>query len=121
MIWRYVYSDFSLTEFDSYIITRNEIEKQSFHLLDVVNRVTLPIDTDIRFPITAADILHSWAIPSLGIEADATSGRLNQVGANINRTRISFGQCSEICGANHRFIPIVVESCFKPDFIKWIT
>jgi len=119
--WSYEYSDFATREFDSYIIPANEIEKNSFRLLDVDNRVILPINTDIRILVTAADVLHSWAIPSIGIKADATPGRLNQVGVNISRVGLFFGQCSEICGANHRFIPIVLEACPHQAFIKWIT
>nr|YP_009738129.1 cytochrome c oxidase subunit II [Ctenolepisma villosum]QIB71362.1 cytochrome c oxidase subunit II [Ctenolepisma villosum] len=118
--WSYEYSDFAPTEFDSYMIPINEMEKSNFRLLDVDNHVVLPINTDIRILITAADVLHSWAMPTMGIKADATPGRLNQVGVNVKRTGLFFGQCSEICGANHSFMPIVVEACPHQPFINWM-
>jgi len=74
----------------------------------------------IRNLITAADVLHSWTVPRLGIKADAVPGRLNQVNFYSNRPGVFFGQCSEICGANHRFIPIVIERVPASNFIKWI-
>lgn len=118
--WSYEYSDFAKVEFDSYIIPQNEIENNIFRLLDVDNRAALPINTFIRIIVTAADVLHSWTIPSLGVKADATPGRLNQIRFLINRPGLLYGQCSEICGANHRFIPIVIESVSTNSFINWI-
>lgn len=118
--WRYEYSDFKNIEFDSYIIPTNELEQNRFRLLDVDNRIILPINTQIRIIVSAADVLHSWTIPSFGVKVDATPGRLNQTNIFINRPGLFFGQCSEICGANHRFIPIVIERVKSNDFIKWI-
>lgn len=118
--WRYEYSDFSNIEFDSYIIPNNEILENSFRLLDVDNRIILPSNNQIRILVSAADVLHSWTIPSLGIKVDATPGRLNQTNFIINRTGLFFGQCSEICGANHSFIPIVIERIPSKYFIKWV-
>lgn len=118
--WSYEYSDFKNIEFDSYITPTNELEENGFRLLDVDNRIILPINTQIRIIVSAADVLHSWTVPSLGVKIDATPGRLNQTNIFINRPGLFFGQCSEICGANHRFIPIVVESVKSNDFIKWI-
>lgn len=119
--WSYEYSDFLNLEFDSYIIPTNELELNGFRLLDVDNRVVLPINNQIRILVTATDVLHSWTVPSLGVKVDATPGRLNQLNFLINRPGLFFGQCSEICGANHRFIPIVIESIPINFFIKWIT
>jgi cytochrome c oxidase subunit 2 len=119
--WSYEYSDFSNIEFDSYIIPTNELLLNSFRLLDVDNRIILPINSQIRILVTAADVLHSWTIPALGIKIDATPGRLNQTNFLINRSRLFFGQCSEICGTNHRFIPIVIERIPPLNFIKWIS
>lgn len=119
--WSYEYSDFSGIEFDSYIIPQNEISLDSFRLLDVDNRVILPINNQIRILVSATDVLHSWAIPSLGVKIDASPGRLNQTNFFINRPGLFFGQCSEICGANHSFIPIVIESIPTNHFIKWIS
>nr|UGN61617.1 cytochrome c oxidase subunit II [Cryptocercus matilei] len=119
--WSYEYSDFIKVEFDSYMIPQNELNNYSFRLLDVDNRTTLPTNTFIRMIVTAADVLHSWTIPSLGVKADATPGRLNQISFLINRPGLFFGQCSEICGANHSFMPIVIESITTKNFIKWIS
>lgn len=119
--WRYEYSDFKNIEFDSYIIPSNEINIDSFRLLDVDNRVILPINNQIRILVTATDVLHSWTVPSLGVKIDANPGRLNQTNFFINRPGLYYGQCSEICGANHRFIPIVIERTPTNYFIKWIS
>lgn len=116
--WRYEYSDFNDIEFDSYIIQSNELN--NFRLLDVDNRIVLPIKNQIRILITATDVIHSWTIPSLGIKVDANPGRLNQARFYLNRPGIFFGQCSEICGANHSFIPIVIERISIKNFINWI-
>lgn len=116
--WSYEYSDFFNIEFDSYIL--NNISLNSFRLLDVDNRIILPIKNQIRILVTATDVLHSWTIPSLGVKIDANPGRLNQTNFFINRPGLYFGQCSEICGANHSFIPIVIERVPSNFFIKWI-
>lgn len=118
--WRYEYSDFNNIEFDSYIIPLNEIKINNFRLLDVDNRVIIPINNQIRILVTATDVIHSWTIPSLGVKVDANPGRLNQTNFFINRPGIFFGQCSEICGANHSFIPIVIERIHIKNFINWI-
>jgi len=118
--WSYEYSDFSNIEFDAYIIPTDDLEVGQFRLLDVDNRTVLPFKTQIRCLISAADVLHSWTVPSLGVKADAVPGRLNQVSFFINRPGLIFGQCSEICGANHRFIPIVIERVNTKTFSKWI-
>nr|YP_009927470.1 cytochrome c oxidase subunit II [Natula pravdini]QFG38972.1 cytochrome c oxidase subunit 2 [Natula pravdini] len=118
--WSYEYMDFKNTiEFDSYMI--NEYNSMNlFRLLDVDNRTILPFNTQIRNLITSADVIHSWTIPTLGIKSDATPGRLNQILFLINRPGVFFGQCSEICGINHSFMPIVIESINLNSFINWI-
>nr|YP_010147354.1 cytochrome c oxidase subunit II [Plautia crossota]QQP22165.1 cytochrome c oxidase subunit 2 [Plautia crossota] len=118
--WSYEYSDFSDTEFDSYMKPANELMPEEIRLLDVDNRTVLPMNTQTRVVITAADVLHSWAVPSLGIKIDAVPGRLNQGTININRPGLMYGQCSEICGANHSFMPIVIESTTTEKFLNWI-
>nr|AMW68088.1 cytochrome c oxidase subunit II [Mucroberotha vesicaria] len=118
--WSYEYSDFLNVEFDSYMIPTNELEMNGFRLLDVDNRTMLPMNTQIRILVTAADVLHSWAVPSLGVKIDATPGRLNQTSFFITRPGLFYGQCSEICGANHSFMPIVIESIPMNNFINWI-
>nr|YP_010999335.1 cytochrome c oxidase subunit II [Cricotopus trifascia]WPM93181.1 cytochrome c oxidase subunit II [Cricotopus trifascia] len=119
--WSYEYSDFKNIEFDSYMVPTNELELNSFRLLDVDNRIVLPLNNQIRILVSAADVLHSWTIPALGVKVDATPGRLNQTNFLINRPGLFFGQCSEICGANHSFMPIVIESVPTKIFIKWIS
>lgn len=118
--WSYEYSDFSNIEFDSYIIPTTDLEKRRFRLLEVDNRTVVPYNTQIRLLVSAADVIHSWTIPSLGIKVDAIPGRLNQLSIYCLRPGILYGQCSEICGANHSFIPIVLEVVSPKDFIEWI-
>nr|QTC08151.1 cytochrome c oxidase subunit II [Parachauliodes japonicus] len=118
--WSYEYSDFADVEFDSYMIPSNEMNLNNFRLLDVDNRIILPMLSQIRILVTAADVLHSWTIPALGVKIDATPGRLNQTSFFINRPGLFYGQCSEICGANHSFMPIVIESIPTTKFINWI-
>nr|YP_006503859.1 cytochrome c oxidase subunit II [Elodia flavipalpis]AFA46589.1 cytochrome c oxidase subunit II [Elodia flavipalpis] len=119
--WTYEYSDFLNIEFDSYMIPINELMENNFRLLDVDNRIILPMNSQIRILVTAADVIHSWTIPSLGVKVDGTPGRLNQTNFLINRPGLFYGQCSEICGANHSFMPIVIESITTNYFIKWIS
>ncbi len=108
--WSYEYSDFLNVEFHSYITPTNELDFSGFRLLHVDNRTVLPINTQIRIVITAADVIHSWTVPALGVKADAIPGWLNQTRFIISRPGLFYSQCSELCGANHRFIPIVIES-----------
>jgi cytochrome c oxidase subunit 2 len=118
--WSYEYSDFPNLEFDSYMIPSNELNPRDFRLLDVDNRIVLPYLTQIRILITAADVIHSWTVPVLGVKVDGVPGRINQTRFIINRPGIFYGQCSEICGSNHSFIPIVIESVNLDRFIKWL-
>nr|YP_010600231.1 cytochrome c oxidase subunit II [Cyclopelta obscura]WAL05733.1 cytochrome c oxidase subunit 2 [Cyclopelta obscura] len=118
--WSYEYSDFLNVEFDSYMKPESNMMNNEFRLLDVDNRTVLPMNSQIRLMITSADVLHSWAMPSLGVKIDAVPGRLNQGSININRPGLMFGQCSEICGANHSFMPIVVESVPLNKFMHWM-
>nr|ABE47796.1 cytochrome c oxidase II [Erysichton lineata lineata] len=116
--WSYEYSDFKNIEFDSYMI--NDYNMNNFRLLDVDNRIIIPMNNNIRMLITATDVIHSWTIPALGVKVDANPGRLNQTSFFINRPGIFFGQCSEICGANHSFMPITIESISIKNFINWV-
>nr|UNO53652.1 cytochrome c oxidase subunit 2 [Ixodes vespertilionis] len=117
--WSYEFSDFNI-EFDSFMIPPNEMKTNSFRLLDVYNRMVIPFNSHIKFLISSADVIHSWTIPSLGMKMDAIPGRLNQSFSFSNRPGIFFGQCSEICGANHSFMPISMEITSSDNFIKWI-
>nr|YP_009720748.1 cytochrome c oxidase subunit II [Athalia icar]QGL07078.1 cytochrome c oxidase subunit II [Athalia icar] len=118
--WSYEYTDFMNIEFDSYMITKNQLKLNSFRLLDVDNNMILPLNTQMRLLVSSTDVIHSWTMPSLGKKIDAIPGRLNQISLNIKRPGLYFGQCSEICGANHSFMPIVIESIPMSFFIKWI-
>jgi cytochrome c oxidase subunit 2 len=123
--WSYEYSDYAdkignTIVFDSYMIAEDDLEKGQLRLLEVDNRVILPSKTHLRILVTGTDVLHSWAVPSLGIKMDACPGRLNQVSSFILRESIFYGQCSEICGVNHGFMPIVVESVSIEKYINWV-
>lgn len=117
--WSYEYSDFNKIEFDSFILPSNELNLESYRLLDVNNRLIVPFKTPIRLLVTSQDVIHSWAIPRAGLKVDANPGRLNQTTLTFNKPGLFYGQCSEICGAVHSFIPIVVESVNKKNFIDW--
>lgn len=95
--------------FDSFIINFYD-KKNIFRLLDVDNRLVLPSGIIVRGLVGSFDVIHSWALPSIGIKVDAVPGRINQFYLNILYSGVFYGQCSEICGLNHRFMPIVVES-----------
>ena len=106
--------------FDSYMLPDTDLQLGQLRLLEVDNRCVVPRETQLRFVITSGDVLHSWAVPSLGIKCDAVPGRLNQTGGFIKREGLFFGQCSELCGANHAFMPIVVEATSAHKFAMWL-
>lgn len=112
--WSYEYSDFKLLEFDSYIVDGN------FRLLETDNSFYVPFNQKIRLLVRSFDVLHSWTVPILGVKVDAIPGRLNQLNFIFMRLGLFFGQCSEICGVNHRFIPIIVECVKLDDFFFWL-
>nr|YP_006303627.1 cytochrome c oxidase subunit II [Trachinops taeniatus]AEK53187.1 cytochrome c oxidase subunit II [Trachinops taeniatus] len=117
--WSYEYTDYEALAFDSYMIPTQDLTPGQFRLLEVDHRVVVPADSPIRVLVSAEDVLHSWAVPSLGVKMDAVPGRLNQVAFIASRTGIYYGQCSEICGANHSFMPIVVEAVPLNHFESW--
>ena len=122
--WGYEYNDFETelgtVKFDSYMVPEDELLVGTLRLLEVDNRVVLPLNTHIRVLVTAADVLHSWAIPSLGVKLDACPGRLNQTSLFIHRKGVFFGQCSEICGSGHGNMPIAVEAVEANKFLLWL-
>lgn len=118
--WRYEYTDYKELEFDSYMVPTTDITLGKPRLLEVDNRLVVPMQNPIRVLISSADVLHSWAVPSLGVKMDAVPGRLNQATFFAARTGLFYGQCSEICGANHRFMPIVVEAVPFNNFEEWV-
>lgn len=124
--WGYEYTDFwpnrfdSPLEFEAYIIPESELDLGITRLLETENRPVLPYLIQSRIIITRIDVLHCWTVPSLGVKADANPGRINQVKFYSYNPGIFYGQCSEICGANHRFIPISLEFINRKQFLDWI-
>lgn len=120
--WSYEYSDINeeSIEFDSYMVPTSDLEFGDMRLLEVDNRIVIPVNTQVRVIITGADVIHCFAIPSLGVKADAIPGRLNQASFLAKRPGVYYGQCSEICGSDHSFMPIVVEAVSQEKFINWI-
>nr|QQV68567.1 cytochrome c oxidase subunit II [Amolops chunganensis] len=119
--WSYEYSDFTDLSFDSYMTQPKDLEPGHYRLLEVDNRMISPIGVVTRILITAEDVLHSWAVPALGVKSDAIPGRLNQSSFLAARPGLYYGQCSEICGVNHSFMPIVVETLPVPNFLAWVS
>lgn len=114
-------SNEDIMAFDSYMIPESDLTKGALRLLETDRRLVLPEKTHIRCIITSTDVLHSWAVPSFGIKVDACPGRLNQASLYIKRSGVFYGQCSEICGINHGFMPIVVEVTSQDKFIQYIS
>jgi len=113
--WSYEYSDYydqngQTINYDSFMIKEEDLNPGDFRNLEVDNRLVVPVDTHIRVLITAADVIHCWSVPSLGVKLDAIPGRLNQTNLLSYREGVYYGYCNEICGVNHAFMPIVVEA-----------
>nr|QTA72658.1 cytochrome c oxidase subunit II [Acanthodactylus aureus] len=117
--WSYEYTDYENLMFDSYMIQTPDLNPGNFRLLEVDHRMVIPMESPIRILVSAEDVLHSWAVPALGIKTDAVPGRLNQATLITSFPGLFYGQCSEICGSNHSFMPIVVESTPLSYFEKW--
>nr|AIG23542.1 cytochrome c oxidase subunit II [Pseudantechinus bilarni] len=117
--WSYEYTDYEELSFDSYMVPTQDLNPGQLRLLEVDNRVVLPMELPIRMLISSEDVLHAWAVPSLGLKADAIPGRLNQATLISTRPGVYFGQCSEICGSNHSFMPIVLEMSTLKYFENW--
>jgi cytochrome c oxidase subunit 2 len=105
-------------EFDSYMIPESDLEIGQLRLLDVDQRLIIPVDTHVRYIVTGADVIHDFCVPSLGLKIDATPGRLNQASALVERPGVFYGQCSEICGVYHAFMPIAIEAVSVTDFFQ---
>nr|ACJ36163.1 cytochrome oxidase subunit II [Cheirogaleus medius] len=118
--WSYEYTDYENLCFDSYMTPSSDLKPGELRLLEVDNRVVLPTEMPIRMLISSEDVLHSWTVPSLGVKTDAIPGRLNQATLMTSRPGIYYGQCSEICGANHSFMPIVLELVPLKHFEEWL-
>lgn len=128
--WSYEISDFinysyqnlqqNEITFDSYMEAKEKVEYKKLRLLEVDNVLFLPTHMDIRFLVTSEDVIHSWTVPSFGLKLDAVPGRLNSTILSINRPGIFYGQCSELCGVGHGFMPICVHTISRINFINWI-
>nr|AFP97619.1 cytochrome c oxidase subunit II [Takydromus sylvaticus] len=117
--WSYEYTDYENLMFNSYMVPTHDLNLGDLRLLEVDHRLVIPMESPIRILVSAEDVLHSWAVPALGIKTDAVPGRLNQTTLITSYPSLFYGQCSEICGSNHSFMPIVVESTPLKHFEKW--
>lgn len=117
--WGYKYPDQGIA-FESNIKQDKDLKPGDIRLLSTDNQVVVPVDTTIRVQITAADVIHSWAVPSFGVKMDAVPGRLNETWFKVDKPGIYYGQCSELCGVNHGFMPIEVKAVSKEEFAKWV-
>nr|YP_010736808.1 cytochrome c oxidase subunit II [Macropsis irenae]WEP24682.1 cytochrome c oxidase subunit II [Macropsis irenae] len=118
--WSYEYSDLKKIEFDSYMKPMQDLKNNEFRLLETDNHIIAPYNLMIRMLVSSTDVIHSWTIPSMGIKVDATPGRINQGNLMLLRPGLFYGQCSEICGANHSFMPISMESVSMEKFLNWM-
>jgi len=119
--WHYEYPDQGNIAFDSNMIPEEDAAKQGKkRLLDVDNPVVLPVDTTIRILVAGHDVIHSWFVPAFGVQEYAVIGRVNESWVKIDREGTFYGQCNQICGVNHPFMPIQVQAVSKQDFAKWV-
>jgi cytochrome c oxidase subunit 2 len=118
--WSYEYPDQGNFTFDAYMVPDEELEAGQPRLLQTDTAVVLPVDTRIRILVTASDVLHSFAMPSMGIKLDAVPGRVNETWVQINDEGMYYGQCSEICGTGHSYMPIMIRAVSKAAFAKWV-
>lgn len=118
--WHYIYPDHGDFEFDSYMIQDKDLQPGQKRLLDVDNRVVIPAGKVVRFLTTAGDVIHSFAVPAFGIKIDSIPGRTNETWVKVDKPGVYYGQCSELCGANHGFMPIAVEVLPEDQFNLWV-
>jgi cytochrome c oxidase subunit II len=118
--WDYEYPDQGNIAFSSYIIQEADLKPGQRRLLEVDNRVVVPVNTTVRLLVTAGDVIHSWAIPAFGVKKDGMPGRINETWFKAEREGVYYGQCSEICGTNHGYMPIAVEVVSKEKFDAWV-
>ncbi len=117
--WEYEYPDHGDFYFESYMVQEQDLEEGDLRLLTVDNPLVIPANKNIQILITAGDVLHSWAVPSMGLKTDAVPGRLNETWVNVKEPGIYRGQCSEICGSGHGFMPVVVKVLPEREFVAW--
>lgn len=118
--WSYEYPDNGNFTFDALLVPDSDLQPGQLRLLETDNRIVLPIDTNIRLLVTATDVIHSWAIPAFGVKLDTVPGRVNETWMRITREGTYYGQCSELCGIGHGYMPIAVEAVSKPAFDAWV-
>jgi cytochrome c oxidase subunit II len=118
--WSYEYPDNGNFTFDANLVEKADLKPDQIYLLDTDNEVVLPIETDIRIQITGADVIHSWTVPAFGVKHDGVPGKTNESWFNIRRPGIYYGECSELCGVRHGYMPIKVRAVTKEEFQAWI-
>lgn len=118
--WTYEYPDHDELTFDAIMVDDADLKDGDLRLLTTDNAVVLPVDTTIRLLLTANDVIHAWAVPAFGVKMDAVPGRLNETWFRIDKEGTYYGQCSELCGSNHGFMPIMVKAVSKDEFAAWV-
>ena len=119
--WSYEYPDYGDLSFDSVMLDEEDAKKNGDpYLLDVDNRIVIPAGKKVKFLITGADVIHSFAVPSFWVKIDAVPGKINQAWVQVDRPGVYYGQCSELCGVRHGFMPIAVEVLPEEDFKRWV-
>ncbi|WP_025898141.1 cytochrome c oxidase subunit II [Sneathiella glossodoripedis] len=118
--WGYEYTDHEGLAFDAVMLEEDQLKEGQPRLLATDNTIVLPVDTNIRLLVTAEDVLHAWAMPAFGVKIDAVPGRINETWMRIEKEGMYYGQCSELCGARHGFMPIMVKAVSKEDYAKWL-
>lgn len=118
--WSYEYPDNGDLKFDSIIVADEQLQPGQPRLLTTDNPVVLPVGVPVRIQITADDVIHSWSVPAFGIKTDAIPGRLNETWVTITKPGLYYGQCSQLCGLNHGYMPIMVKAVPKEQFVAWV-
>lgn len=118
--WGYEYPDNGGISFDSNIVADKDLKPGDLRLLTVDNPMVVPVGTTVRLIVTGADVIHAWTIPSFGVKIDAIPGRLNETWFKVDKPGIYYGQCSELCGRSHAFMPIEVRAVSKEEFAQWV-
>ena len=118
--WGYEYPDENII-FESYMIKEDELKENQPRLLTVDNEVVVPVNKVVKVLITANDVLHAWALPSFGVKRDAVPGRINETWFKAEKVGTYYGQCSELCGIQHAFMPITVRVVSDEDYVEWLS
>lgn len=118
--WSYEYPDIGDISFDAIMLEEEELEDGDIRLLSTDTQVVVPVDTNIRLLTTADDVIHAWAIPAFGVKLDSVPGRVNETWFRVTKEGVFYGQCSELCGTNHAFMPIEVRAVSKEEYAEWV-